>query len=217
MSSSLPWTRVTTLCTTCKSSGRSVSTVVNVHLSPHLTVTPVCLSDNLYNTNSGFDWGAFRKLEEELTLSWSPPSFFSMVLSQPGVYVFKLSSHPHRHMVKKPCFPNLVNPSLSHYNRYAIESLQMWGWCQIHHREHAIMCLSVWPFRCLPVCARDARRGPVPRTWAVLSLYPPAHDQNGNQNEEQPAPEARLAGDWRAAFRSRRHPLHVCFSPGQWT
>ncbi|CAJ1065477.1 uncharacterized protein si:dkey-103g5.4 isoform X1 [Xyrichtys novacula] len=54
--------------------------------------------DNLYNTNSDFDWGAFRKLEEELTLSWTPPSFFSVVFTQPGVYVFTLSSHQHKHM-----------------------------------------------------------------------------------------------------------------------
>lgn len=114
MSSSSPWTRVTTLCTTCKSPARCVPTVVNGHLSPPLTVTPVCLSDSLYNTNSGFDWGALRKLEEELTRAWSPPSLFAAVLSQPGVYVFKLSSHPHRHMVKKkphPCFPLLVTLS----------------------------------------------------------------------------------------------------------
>ncbi|XP_041654014.1 uncharacterized protein LOC121516688 [Cheilinus undulatus] len=54
--------------------------------------------DNLYNTNSDFDWGAFRQLEEELTLSWTPPNFFSVVFSQPGVYVFTLSSHQHKHM-----------------------------------------------------------------------------------------------------------------------
>lgn len=56
-------------------------------------------SDNLYNTNSDFDWGAFRQLKEEMTLSWTPPDFFSVVLSQPGVFVFKLSSHQHKHMV----------------------------------------------------------------------------------------------------------------------
>ncbi|XP_060928461.1 uncharacterized protein si:dkey-103g5.4 [Limanda limanda] len=54
--------------------------------------------DSLYNTNSGFDWGAFRQLEEELTLSWTPPSFFSVLFNQPGVYVFTLSSHQHKHM-----------------------------------------------------------------------------------------------------------------------
>ncbi|XP_060902571.1 uncharacterized protein si:dkey-103g5.4 [Labrus mixtus] len=54
--------------------------------------------DNLYNTNEDFDWGAFRRLEEELTLSWTPPSFFSVVFSQPGVYVFTLSSNQHKQM-----------------------------------------------------------------------------------------------------------------------
>ncbi|XP_033488068.2 uncharacterized protein LOC117260235 [Epinephelus lanceolatus] len=54
--------------------------------------------DNLYNTNRDFDWGAFRQLKEELTLSWTPPSFFAVVFSQPGVYVFTLSSHRHKHM-----------------------------------------------------------------------------------------------------------------------
>lgn len=133
MSSSSLLTRVTTLCTTCKSPARCISTVVNVRLSSPLTVIPICLSDNLYNTNSGFDWGAFRKLEEELTLSWSPPSCFSVVLSQPGVYVFKLSSHPHKHMVKKSPFPDLVDLSVSVHHR----SIH-----QIYPQAHAIMCPS---------------------------------------------------------------------------
>lgn len=64
-------------------------------LNPHF----VSFSDNLYNTNSDFDWGAFRQLKEELTLSWTPPSFFSVVFSQPGVYVFSLSSNLHKHLV----------------------------------------------------------------------------------------------------------------------
>ncbi|XP_059188149.1 uncharacterized protein LOC131970745 [Centropristis striata] len=54
--------------------------------------------DNLYNTNSGFDWGAFRQLKEELTLSWTPPSFFTLVFSQPGVYAFMLSSDQYKHL-----------------------------------------------------------------------------------------------------------------------
>uniref|UniRef100_A0AAV2IZH6 Uncharacterized protein n=1 Tax=Knipowitschia caucasica TaxID=637954 RepID=A0AAV2IZH6_KNICA len=54
--------------------------------------------DNLYNTNPAFDWGAFRQLKEELSLSWTPPNLFSFVFNQPGVYAFKLSSHEHRHM-----------------------------------------------------------------------------------------------------------------------
>ncbi|XP_072247735.1 uncharacterized protein [Leuresthes tenuis] len=56
---------------------------------------------NLYNTNSDFDWGVFRLLKEEMTLSWAPPAFFSAVFSQPGVYVFTLSSHLHKHLVTK--------------------------------------------------------------------------------------------------------------------
>lgn len=56
-------------------------------------------SDNLYNTNRDFDWGAFRRLKDEMTLSWTPPTFFSLVISQPGVYVLKLSSNQHKHMV----------------------------------------------------------------------------------------------------------------------
>lgn len=58
-------------------------------------------SDNLYNTNRDFDWGAFRQLKEELTLSWTPPSFFAVVFSQPGVYVFTLSSNQHKHLVRE--------------------------------------------------------------------------------------------------------------------
>lgn len=63
--------------------------------NPHF----VSFSDNLYNTNRDFDWGAFRQLKEELTLSWTPPSFFLVVFSQPGVYVFSLSSNQHKHLV----------------------------------------------------------------------------------------------------------------------
>ncbi len=59
----------------------------------------MCFSDSLYNTNSDFDWGAFRQLKEELTLSWTPPSFFSVAFSQAGVYAFKLSSRQHKHLV----------------------------------------------------------------------------------------------------------------------
>lgn len=125
ISSSSPLTRITTLCTTCKSPARHISAVVNLHLFPHLTLSPVCLRDNLYNTNSGFDWGTFRKLEEALRLSWSPPGAFSLVLSQPGVYVFKLSSHPHRHMVKQPFFPNLLHQLTTDPHIYFTPNVKM--------------------------------------------------------------------------------------------
>ncbi|XP_039987567.1 uncharacterized protein LOC120792446 [Xiphias gladius] len=87
---------------------RSVTGVLNpttcLHLGDVILFTvdtrhyPQYDLDSLYNTNSDFDWGAFRQLKEELTLSWTPPSFFSVVFSQPGVYVFTLSSHQHKHL-----------------------------------------------------------------------------------------------------------------------
>lgn len=90
----------------CESILVSICTLVNVcvcfffHVCL-LSISCFSYSDNLYNTNSDFDWGAFRLLKEEMTLSWTPPSFFSLVFSQPGVYVFKLSSNQHKHMVTK--------------------------------------------------------------------------------------------------------------------
>ncbi|XP_062417626.1 uncharacterized protein LOC119229096 [Pungitius pungitius] len=78
--------------TTCLRLGDVILFTVDTRLYPQYDL------DNLYNTNSDFDWGAFRQLEEELTLSWTPPSFFAVVFSQPGVYVFTLSSNQHKHM-----------------------------------------------------------------------------------------------------------------------
>lgn len=82
---------------------------LGIHLCPCLCVflsylfieNCIYYRDNLYNTNSDFDWGALRQLKEEMTLSWTPPSFFSLVFSHSGVYVFKLSSNQHKHMVTK--------------------------------------------------------------------------------------------------------------------
>ncbi|KAJ7990490.1 hypothetical protein DPEC_G00300860 [Dallia pectoralis] len=54
--------------------------------------------ENLYNTNSDFDWGPLRRLAEDMKLSRNPPTLFSMVFTQPGVYAFKLSGHQHKHM-----------------------------------------------------------------------------------------------------------------------
>ncbi|XP_078140393.1 uncharacterized protein LOC144539411 [Centroberyx gerrardi] len=78
--------------TTCLHLGDVLLFTVNKHHYPQYDV------DNLYNTNRDFDWGAFRQLTEDLTLSWTPPSLFSLVFSQPGVYVLTLSSHPYKHM-----------------------------------------------------------------------------------------------------------------------
>ncbi|XP_015193129.2 uncharacterized protein [Lepisosteus oculatus] len=57
--------------------------------------------DNLYNTNADFDWGAFRALGEDMTLSPAPPGLFSLVLPEPGVYVLRLSSNRHKRMYVK--------------------------------------------------------------------------------------------------------------------
>ncbi|CAG6003331.1 unnamed protein product [Menidia menidia] len=78
--------------TTCLHQGDILLFTVDTHHYPQYDMK------NLYNTNRDFDWGVFRLLKEEMTLSWAPPSFFSVVFSQPGVYVFTLSSHPHKHM-----------------------------------------------------------------------------------------------------------------------
>ncbi|XP_057206531.1 uncharacterized protein LOC130564467 [Triplophysa rosa] len=54
--------------------------------------------DSLYNTNADFDWGPLRLLAQDQKLPKSVHSLFSMSFNEPGVYVFKLSSHHHRHM-----------------------------------------------------------------------------------------------------------------------
>ncbi|XP_057695565.1 uncharacterized protein si:dkey-103g5.4 isoform X2 [Corythoichthys intestinalis] len=76
--------------TTCLHLGDVILFTVSTRHYPQYDI------DNLYNTNSDFDWGALRKLKEEMTLSWTPPSFFSIVFDQSGIYVFKLSSHHHK-------------------------------------------------------------------------------------------------------------------------
>ncbi|KAG7479263.1 hypothetical protein JOB18_021861 [Solea senegalensis] len=91
-----------------KKESRSVTRILNptacLHLGDVLLFTvdtrhyPQYDLDSLYNTNSDFDWGAFRQLKEEMTLSWTPPSFFSMVFNQPGVHVFTLSSNQHKRL-----------------------------------------------------------------------------------------------------------------------
>ncbi|XP_067362811.1 uncharacterized protein [Channa argus] len=102
--------------TSCLHLGDVILFTVNRHHYPQYDL------DNLYNTNSDFDWGAFRRLEEELTLSWTPPSFFSVVFNQPGVYVFTLSSHQHKHLYVRvmpegaQCYePGPFFPSLPHH------------------------------------------------------------------------------------------------------
>ncbi|XP_051895680.1 uncharacterized protein LOC127583597 [Pristis pectinata] len=59
---------------------------------------PVYDSVNLYNTDSDFDWGAFRELEEELELPSTSSWLFTYRFNQPGVHVFQLSSNPSKKM-----------------------------------------------------------------------------------------------------------------------
>ncbi|KAI4880393.1 hypothetical protein NFI96_018700, partial [Prochilodus magdalenae] len=59
------------------------------------------IRENLFNTNTAFDWGSFRLLAQEMALARSARSLFSVSFSEPGVYVLKLSSNPHKHMYVK--------------------------------------------------------------------------------------------------------------------
>ncbi|ETE68440.1 Sushi, von Willebrand factor type A, EGF and pentraxin domain-containing protein 1, partial [Ophiophagus hannah] len=75
---------------------------------------PVYDVNNLYNTNQDFDWGAFRKLTEEMQLAPSYTSFFFFLYQfyDPGTYVFRLSSNQHKKMVAdlvlKPDWPAVI-------------------------------------------------------------------------------------------------------------
>ncbi|RXM95099.1 hypothetical protein EOD39_17262 [Acipenser ruthenus] len=75
---------------------------------------PVYDVGNLLNTNSRFDWGGFRALAEEMSLSHAASKLFSFPFTQPGVYVLKLNSNQHKKMIlfrefgwpeKKPADP----------------------------------------------------------------------------------------------------------------
>ncbi|XP_041098190.1 uncharacterized protein si:dkey-103g5.4 isoform X2 [Polyodon spathula] len=59
---------------------------------------PVYDVGNLLNTNSKFDWGGFRALAEEMSLSQAASKLFSFPFTQPGVYVLKLNSNQHKKM-----------------------------------------------------------------------------------------------------------------------
>lgn len=56
-------------------------------------------SENLFNTNPAFDWGVFRLLTQELTMTKYTNFLFSISFSEPGVYVLSLSSSQYKQMV----------------------------------------------------------------------------------------------------------------------
>lgn len=91
-----------------------------IHLTQnHLYYLPLSLlylhlcsfyRDSLYNTNAAFDWGPLRLLTQDQKLPKSAHSLFSMSFNDPGVYVFKLSSHHHRHMVLTSLVSLITDP-----------------------------------------------------------------------------------------------------------
>ncbi|KAH0623315.1 hypothetical protein JD844_031523 [Phrynosoma platyrhinos] len=62
---------------------------------------PIYDVNNLYNTNLEFDWGGFRSLAEEATLTsdTSDVLLFFYQFHDPGTYVLRLSSNQHKRMV----------------------------------------------------------------------------------------------------------------------
>ncbi|XP_048471319.1 uncharacterized protein LOC125486702 [Rhincodon typus] len=59
---------------------------------------PVYDIENLYNTNSEFDWGALRDLTEEMEPNSSTSWLFLYHFSQPGVHVFQMNKDPNKKM-----------------------------------------------------------------------------------------------------------------------
>ncbi|XP_013391352.1 uncharacterized protein LOC106159584 [Lingula anatina] len=62
---------------------------------------PVYDRNNLYNTNEKFDYGGFRQLAEAMSQAESLSTLFSYKFTDPGVYVFYLSSNINKKMYVK--------------------------------------------------------------------------------------------------------------------
>lgn len=60
---------------------------------------PVYDEDNLYNTNPNFDFGAFSDLREQHQLILTNSTLFAFRFTDPGVYVFKMSTSNEQRMV----------------------------------------------------------------------------------------------------------------------
>jgi hypothetical protein len=60
---------------------------------------PIYDTNNLYNTNSEFDYGGFRALIEALMQSSSSSTLFVYKFTEAGTYVFYLSSNINKKMV----------------------------------------------------------------------------------------------------------------------
>ncbi|XP_042688128.1 uncharacterized protein LOC122167537 isoform X2 [Centrocercus urophasianus] len=59
---------------------------------------PVYDVNNLYNTNTEFDWADFRRLAEEIRAASQTFLFFLFQFQHPGTYVLQLSSNLHKKM-----------------------------------------------------------------------------------------------------------------------
>ena len=71
-------------------------------------------SVNLFNTNEQFDYGGFRELAELQSQVGTATSLFTYRFTEPGVYVFQLSSNSEKKMVSILCLiPRTTVSSLS--------------------------------------------------------------------------------------------------------
>lgn len=61
---------------------------------------PVYDERNLYNTNPNFDYGAFKDLSEQHRLIKTNSTLFAFRFTEPGVYVFKMSSSSEQRLVR---------------------------------------------------------------------------------------------------------------------
>ncbi|KAG8569337.1 hypothetical protein GDO81_014374 [Engystomops pustulosus] len=78
--------------TTCIQVNDFIMFIASKHSYPMYDV------NNLYNTNSGFDWGAFRTLAEEIWLSSKAQFSLLLQFREPGVYVMKQSNNQYKKM-----------------------------------------------------------------------------------------------------------------------
>ena len=65
------------------------------------TIHFVFYRNNLFNTNAAFDYGGFRMLVESMVQSTTSSTLFFYKFTEPGVYVFYLSSNSNKKMVSK--------------------------------------------------------------------------------------------------------------------
>lgn len=84
--------------TTCLAHGASMLWIVSNQNYP------IYDSENLYNTNPFFDYGAFRDLKERHEQKSTEYTLFAFKFEVPGVYVFKSSNNGERKMVCRPIF-----------------------------------------------------------------------------------------------------------------